>query len=326
VSSVTGPVGTDDIESPVGSSDVPQPAAIEVTPSREADVGGHRVRRALPRRARRTVGAWCFVDHMGPASVSGSTGAGIGPHPHTGLQTVTWLVAGELRHRDSLGSDQVIKPGQLNLMTAGDGVAHAEEGTAYRGELHGVQLWVAQPEATRHGSPAFEHHAELPRTELGGAVATVLVGELDGAASPARRDTDHGGFDLSLQAGRSVLPLRPEFEHAIVVLSGAVLVDGSVVEPGHLGYLSPGRDELVVEAQAATRALVVGGIPFPSPIFMWWNFVARTREEAEAAGAAWNGRDERFGEVDSTLDRIAAPVPPWSGSGGSGSGGAGPAR
>jgi redox-sensitive bicupin YhaK (pirin superfamily) len=250
---------------------------------------------------------------MGPASVAGMSGAGIGPHPHTGLQTVTWLLSGELRHRDSLGSDQVIRPGQLNLMTAGRGVAHAEEGTAYRGELHGVQLWVAQPDATRDGPPAFEHHGDLPRVELGTAVATVLVGELDGAGSAARRDTDHGGFDLSLQPGRTVVPLRSDFEHAVVVFDGAVLVDGSVVEPGHLGYLTSGRDELVVEAQEPVRALLVGGLPFPSPIFMWWNFVARTREEAAAAGSAWNGGEARFGEVDSTLDRIAAPAPPWSG-------------
>jgi quercetin 2,3-dioxygenase len=309
---MSGPCDMDDVESLVGDPRAAEAAAIEITPSREAEVGGHRVRRALPRRARRTVGAWCFIDHMGPASVTGATGAGIGPHPHTGLQTVTWLVSGELRHRDSLGSDQVIRPGQLNLMTAGHGVAHAEEGTAYRGELHGVQLWVAQPEATRDGQPAFEHHAELPRVELGDTVATVLVGDLDGAGSPARRDTDHGGFDLSLQAGRSVIPLRSDFEHALVVLDGAVLVDGSIVEPGRLGYLSPGRDELAVEARAPARALVVGGFPFLSPIFMWWNFVARTREEAEAAGAAWNGRDPRFGEVDSTLGRIPAPTPPWS--------------
>jgi len=312
---MTGPVGTDDVVSQGVIAPMVEAAAIEITPSREAEVGGHRVRRALPRRARRTVGAWCFIDHMGPASTSGaaaSTVAGIGPHPHTGLQPVTWLVSGELRHRDSLGSDQVIKPGQLNLMTAGHGVAHAEEGTAYRGELHGVQLWVAQPDETRDGPAAFEHHAELPRVELaGGATATVLVGELDGAGSPARRDTDHAGFDLSLQPGRSVIPVRADFEHAVVVLEGAVHVDGSAVEPGRLGYLSPGRDELVVEARAPARALVVGGVPFPSPIFMWWNFVARTREEAGAAGEAWNERGPRFGEVDSALDRIAAPVPPW---------------
>jgi redox-sensitive bicupin YhaK (pirin superfamily) len=309
---MSGPVGTDDVQSPVVTPAMATAAPIEITPSREAEVGGHRVRRALPRRARRTVGAWCFIDHMGPASVPGTSGAGIGPHPHTGLQTVTWLLSGELRHRDSLGSDQVIKPGQLNLMTAGHGVAHAEEGTAYRGELHGVQLWVAQPNATRDGPPAFEHHAELPRVELGNAQATVLVGELDGAGSTARRDTDHGGFDLSLQAGRSVLPLRSDFEHAVVVLDGAVLVEGAVVEPGRLGYLTPGREELVVEAREPARVLVVGGVPFPSPIFMWWNFVARTREEAEAAGAAWNSLDPRFGEVGSSLRRIAAPDPPWS--------------
>ena len=308
---MTGPVGTDDVASPQVIPPVVEAAPIEITPSREAEVGGHRVRRALPRRARRTVGAWCFVDHMGPASVSGPTGAGIGPHPHTGLQTVTWLLSGELRHRDSLGSDQVIKPGQLNLMTAGHGVAHAEEGTAYRGELHGVQLWVAQPDETRDGPPAFEHHAELPRVEFaGGAVATVLVGELDGDGSPARRDTDHAGFDLSLQPGRSVIPLRADFEHAVVVLDGAVLVDGSVVEPGRLGYLSRGRDELAVEARAPTRALVVGGVPFPSPIFMWWNFVARTARGGRRRGGGVEraGSALRRGGLDAGPHRCAGPA------------------
>jgi redox-sensitive bicupin YhaK (pirin superfamily) len=138
-------------------------------------VGKIRVRRSLPRRERRTVGAWCFVDHMGPASVTETVSIDVGPHPHTGLHTVTWLIEGEILHRDSLGSEQVIRPGQLNLMTASHGVAHSEEATgAYRGQLHGVQLWVAQPESTRHGTAAFEHHAELPRLELGRSEATIL--------------------------------------------------------------------------------------------------------------------------------------------------------
>ena len=158
-------------------------------------VGSLTVQRALPRRGRRTVGSWCFADVMGPADAAA---VGIGPHPHIGLQTVTWLLAGELLHLDSLGSEQPIRPGQLNLMTAGHGVAHAEESPGSR-PLHGIQLWIAQPEATRHDEPAFEHHADLPGTELPGCEVTVLVGDLAGARSPARCDTEHVGAELRLQ-------------------------------------------------------------------------------------------------------------------------------
>jgi redox-sensitive bicupin YhaK (pirin superfamily) len=281
---------------------------VEITESRTADVGGHLVRRALPYRARRTVGAWCFADHMGPLSVDEGDSMSIGPHPHMGLQTVTWLVAGELLHRDSLGSEQPIRPGQLNLMTAGRGISHAEESTGrYRGDMHGIQLWVAQPELTRDGDADFEHHSELPQLEIDDATATVLVGELDSAASSARRDTDHVGVDLQLRAGRVVLPARRDYEHAIVVLDGAVTVDSETVTPGHLAYLGLGRDELVLTAADPTRVLLLGGVPFESPIQMWWNFVARSRDELDAARADWNSGAERFGDTGSRLSRIPAP-------------------
>src|SRR3954466_5457778 len=152
-----------------------QSPVLEISPSREATVGTTTVRRALPQRPRRTVGAWCFADHFGPSGPR--SGPAIGPRPHIGLRTVTWLLEGELVHVDSLGSEQPIRPGQLNLMTAGHGVAHAEDAPG-GGGLHGIQLWIAQPEATRHGPPGFEHHAELPQVELGSGTATVLVGTL----------------------------------------------------------------------------------------------------------------------------------------------------
>ncbi|OHV37534.1 MULTISPECIES: pirin family protein [Pseudofrankia] len=300
---------------------------VEITESRSQTVGAVPVRRALPVRARRTVGAWCFADHLGPLAVApdaaaGARGIDIGPHPHTGLHTVTWLLAGEVRHLDSLGSEQVVRPGQLNLMTAGHGVVHAEEGTDYRGALHGVQLWVAQPEATRHGPAAFEHHAELPRVEIGDAVATVLVGELAGTASPARRDTELVGADLALRPGRVVLPLRPDFEYALVVTEGAARVgNGSapaagaqpVARPGQLAYLGAGRDELALDATEPTRVLLLGGVPFEEPIVMWWNFVGRSRAELTAASEQWADRDGagRFGPVASRLGRVPAPPPPW---------------
>ena len=308
---MSGPVRTEDTDAEPGL-DVPASPTLEVTASRAAMVGRTPVRRALPRRARRTVGPWCFLDHMGPATITDAGAIGIGPHPHVGLQTVTWLLAGELLHRDSLGSEQLIRPGQLNLMTAGHGVVHAEEATAYRGGFQGVQLWVAQPERTRHEPASFEHHAELPRIELHRGIASVLVGQVDGTASEARRDTEHVGVDLDLWAGASTLPLRPDHEHGLVVLDGAVAVDAQVVEPGQLAYLGLGRDELVLEVRAPVRALLVGGAPFEAPVLMWWNFVARSRAEIVDAARAWNEGDGRFGPVASPLEPLPAPVPPWT--------------
>jgi quercetin 2,3-dioxygenase len=285
---------------------------VVVTESRPSQVGSLTVRRALPRQGRRTVGAWCFADHMGPVTVTEDQGIDIGPHPHIGLQTVTWLVAGEVVHRDSLGSEQPIRPGQLNLMTAGHGVSHSEERTGrYRGDLHGIQLWIAQPEATRHGDPAFEHHQDLPRRDLEGGTATVLVGELDGAASPARRDTEHVGVELDLRPGRSTVPLHPGWEYALVVLAGGVTIGGTRVEPGHLGFLGAGHDELPIASDASSTALLIGGVPFEDPILMWWNFVARTRAEISQARDQWTADDGRFGTVDSSLPRIPVDPPPW---------------
>jgi redox-sensitive bicupin YhaK (pirin superfamily) len=310
---MSGPVGTIDAPPTEGRASTVKPACVEITPSREASVGSMPVRRALPRRERRTVGAWCFADHMGPELVTETQGLDIGPHPHTGLQTVTWLVAGEVLHRDSLGTEQVIRAGQLNLMTAGNGVTHSEEATGrYRGQLHGVQLWVAQPEATRHGAAAFEYHAELPQVELGGAVATVLVGGLADTTSPARRDTALVGVDAALKPGTAAWPLEPSFEHALVVLDGKVLVGEQVVAPGELAYLGRGREELVLTAADPARMLLLGGEPFPEPVLMWWNFVARSREELEAAYRQWESGDPRFGRLRSPLARIPAPAPFWT--------------
>ncbi len=286
---------------------------IEVFTSRTAEVGGAAVRRALPRRGHRTIGAWCFLDHFGPHVVTPATTMQVGPHPHTGLQTVTWLLEGEARHTDSLGSDQLIQPGQLNLMTAGHGIAHAEDGRHRpHGTSHGVQLWVAQPEATRHGPSAFEHHAELPVVTIGPARATVLVGELGAARSPARTDTPLVGVDLDLAAGVVDLPLDPGFEYGLAVLSGGLTVAETAVAADQLAYLGPGRGEIRLDVAVPTRALLLGGTPFAETILMWWNFVARTREEVDQAVADWESRSARFGDVRTTLARIAAPQPTWA--------------
>jgi redox-sensitive bicupin YhaK (pirin superfamily) len=302
---------------PVTSLDAdPVPAAghpvgdVEVVDSRSANVGDMPVRRALPQRSRRTVGAWCFFDHAGPVSSRGA-GAGIGPHPHIGLQTVTWVIEGELLHRDSLGSEQPIRPGELNLMTAGRGIVHAEEHPT-AGPVHLAQLWVAQPEATRNGAPAFEHHGELPRLDLGdGSIATVLVGQVGDARSDARRDTEHVGVDLLLRSDVE-LPAERSFEYAIVPLQGGVEVEGRTAEPGHLVYLGPGRSEIRMRGRDSTRAVLVGGVPFEEPILMWWNYVARTRQEISAAHQDWTSRDERFIVPPSSLAAIDVGGPPWA--------------
>ena len=250
---------------------------------------------------------------MGPASFPAGAGVDVPPHPHMGLQTVTWLFEGTAVHRDSLGSEQRIRPGQLNLMTAGAGIAHAEEDPGGPGgTLHGVQLWVAQPEATRWGPPAFEHHAELPRVSLDHGVATVLVGPALGATSPARCDTGHVGLELDLRRGCCVLPLDPTHEYAVVLAEGTAALDATVVGPGRLAYLAPGRDELAVTVDAPARALLLGGAPFDEPVAMWWNFVARSRDELTAAYRDWTSGDERFGVVASASARTEVGPPPWA--------------
>jgi quercetin 2,3-dioxygenase len=285
-------------------------AGVEVREGRTTNVGGLDVARVLPTKGRRTVGAWCFVDLMGPADAQRPDPMEVGPHPHIGLSTVTWLLEGEALHSDSLGTEQVIRPGQLNLMTAGHGIAHAE--LAARPPFRGVQMWVAQPEHTRHGGSGFEHHEELPRVELGAGEALVFVGELAEASSPARTDTPLLGADLWLRTGRTVVPTRPDFEHAVVPLDGRVKVGPEVLEPGWLALLPAGIQELPLEAaHDATRLLVLGGEPLGERVAMWWNFVARDRDELTAAYRDWAARTDRFGAVPSSLERIEAPAPPW---------------
>jgi redox-sensitive bicupin YhaK (pirin superfamily) len=287
---------------------------MEVLPSRTATVGDSQVRRALPQRTRRTIGAWCFVDHFGPSSPGADDGLGVGPHPHCGLSTVTWLLEGMAVHADSLGSEQPIRPGELNLMTAGHGIAHAEQTPAdRRGPMHGVQFWVAQPDATRHGSPAFEHHAALPILGLGPLRATVLLGEFGGQRSPARSDTPLVGVELlATAAGDHSVGLDTGFEHGVVVVEGRIRVDGTTLGTGELAYLPAGLDSMAVETEGHARWMLIGGEPFEAPVQMWWNFVGRTRAEMTAAVHDWNGGDGgRFGVVSSDLERIPAPVPPW---------------
>jgi redox-sensitive bicupin YhaK (pirin superfamily) len=286
---------------------------VEVLEPREAKVGAMTVQRALPRRQRRTVGAWCFVDLFGPASVTEQSGVQIGPHPHMGLHTVTYLLDGQVLHRDSIGSEQEIRPGQVNLMTAGRGVVHAEEPTGhYRGTMQGVQLWVAQPEATRGGDPDFDHLADLPETSVDGIDITVLLGSIGDAVSPARQDTPLVGADLRMPAGEAELPLDPAYEHVLVVLRGTLLVEGRLVERTRTAYLGVGRSSVGLSSPEGARVLLLGGEPFGEELLMWWNFVGRSRDEVTAASREWAEGADRFGRVDTSLARVPAPPLPWA--------------
>jgi len=277
----------------------------ELLTPREVPLGGPRamtVRRTLPHRERRMVGAWCFVDHYGPHDLATAPPMDVPPHPHTGLQTVSWLLEGEVLHRDSLGSEQMIAPGQLNLMTAGRGIAHSEEtpepSRRTTQKLSGVQLWVALPEASRGQAPHFEHHADLPVLASGGVSAQVVMGSVDGAASGAATYSPLVGADVSMAAASSgLLPLEPTFEHAVLAMSGDVEVDGRPVTFGEMLYLPPGLRDVSLATQRGARALLIGGAPFEEHIVMWWNFVGADHDEIVEAREEWEAQADRFGAV-----------------------------
>jgi redox-sensitive bicupin YhaK (pirin superfamily) len=289
-----------------------EPASV-LLPGHDVPLGRYTtVRRLLPQRPRRMVGAWCFVDQFGPDDVLGRPGMQVPPHPHTGLQTVTWLVAGEVLHRDSLGSLATIRPGEVNLMTAGHGIAHSEESpAAHPPVMHGLQLWIAMPEEARHGAPRFEHHADLPALEVDGLGVTVVVGALGAAQSPAVVHTPLLGAEVIVPAGAAGrLPLSRDFEHAALVLDGAAQVAGTALTPGSLLYLGIGRDDLTVHSGSGGRLFLLGGQPFDEPLVMWWNFVARTHEEIVEARDDWMA-GRRFGTVSGAAGQpLPAPEIP----------------
>lgn len=309
-------------EPPVTAAEPPGPRAL-LLESREVPLGGVRameVHRALPQRDLPLVGAWCFLDRFGPQE----TTMRVEPHPHIGLQTVTWPLVGEVRHRDTLGSDVVVRPGELDLMTSGRGIAHSEyslgDGPV---PLDALQLWIALPESRRHGEPAFERHERLPTVTLpvdaGRAVGTVVVGELAGVHSPASVFTPIVGADLRIDAGSIVrIPLHPDWEYAIVGVTGTVRVDTAA--PGFTGgeesidragllYLGTGRDEVIVRTDEAATVFILGGEPFEDDIVMWWNFVGRSHEEIVEAREEWEADAPRFGRVEGHGD-VRIPAPP----------------
>ena len=284
---------------------------MDVIQGREADVGGTRVVRVLPTKGRRTIGGWCFVDLMIPPDADEPHPLEVGPHPHIGLSTVTWLFEGEALHGDSLGTEQVIRPGQLNLMTAGRGIAHSE--LSSESGVHGAQMWIAQPEATRHGRPRFEHHSSLPKVDLVNGEATLLVGSLGGRNSPALVDSELVGAEIALRSGICEVELEFGFEYGVVPIDVPVRVGEEIVEPGWLGLVEDAPEGIRLESKSGGgRVMLVGGRPLGEEIEMWWNFVARTKEELTEAWEDWERRDtDRFGLVPSRLARIEAPRPPW---------------
>lgn len=282
-------------------------------PGHDVPLGRYTVvRRLLPQRVRRMIGAWCFVDHFGPDDVSAGPGMQVPPHPHTGLQTVSWLAEGEILHRDSLGSLQSITPGQLNVMTSGHGISHSEESPVpHAPVMHGLQLWVAQPDAARHGPPRFDHYPTLPVFTDDASTVTVVVGSIGGETSPAVVFSPLVGAEIVLEPGASVrLPLDPAFEYGAVSMAGSADVLGDDLKPGALLYLAPARTEVRIRSEGGARLFLLGGEPFDEPLVMWWNFVGRTHEEIVEAREAWSRMEpgRRFGTVTGYAgDPLPAP-------------------
>ncbi len=294
-------------------------SGIQAYPSREVHLGALEIARALPIRRRRMVGPWCFFDRFGPVSFGEERPMDVPPHPHIGLQTVTWLLEGEVRHDDSLGYEAVVRPGGVNVMTAGRGIAHAERTPVENsGRLSGVQLWAALPDADRETDPGFENLAETPAVVQAGGIIRVFSGTLAGATSPARHYSAILGADVTVHPGAALsFDLQPEYEHALFLLEGDCAFEHQPVEAGMLVDLGRDRTAASFISRGGGRVLLIGGPPFPEEILMWWNFVARTREEIAGARANWESH-RHFGEVMAypgprleapDLGRLAPPNP-----------------
>ncbi|KXB32080.1 quercetin 2,3-dioxygenase [Dechloromonas denitrificans] len=283
---------------------------------RPSDIGdGMMVLRALPSRQRRMVGAWCFVDHLGPVQFGPGKGMHVGAHPHIGLQTFTWLIEGEVLHRDSLGNEQIIRPGEVNLMTAGHGVVHTEDSLHDGLRLHAAQLWIALPDTATHCAPGFAHYADLPRWTEAGCSFTLLAGSFAGRTMVGEFHSPLLGLDAcSSLAARISLPLMPGFEYGILLLEGEIGIAGERFATDEFAYLGMGADSLELEMAAGTRILVLGGEPFGEPVLMWWNFVGFSKAQIAEAQREWEGGGERFGRVAGDEGRrLIAPALPWSG-------------
>ncbi len=286
-------------------------SAVEVLEPREVPLGGPRamtVRRTLPQRARSLVGAWCFADHYGPDDVGVSGGMDVAPHPHTGLQTVSWLFTGEIEHRDSLGTHAAVRPGELNLMTGGRGVCHSEVSTVDTSVLHGVQLWVALPDAFRDVARDFRHYVP-GLVEVGGAAsARVFLGALGSSSSSVRTYSPLLGAEITLTSDVE-LDVDPGFEHGVLVDVGPVALEGVELGRGSLGVVGAGAAKLRLSGPG--RVILLGGPPFGEELVMWWNFVGRDHDEIVRFRDDWQRESERFGRVMGYAgDRLPAPPLP----------------
>ncbi|MEO0003845.1 MAG: hypothetical protein RLZZ22_1537 [Pseudomonadota bacterium] len=281
---------------------------------RAAELGeGLTIRRALPTRQRRMVGAWCFLDHVGPVRFERAEGLHVGAHPHTALQTFTWMIQGQLLHRDSLGSEQLIRPGQVNLMSAGRGIVHTEDSPAGESVLHAAQLWIALPPGQADSEPWFEHYPELPTWQQDGIGCTLLAGVHAGHRAPTRVHTPLLGMELaSTQAASTTLELNPAFEYGLLPLAGALRLGVECFRDDEFAYLGQGLDRLKLELDAGSRVLLLGGEPFAPPVVMWWNFVGFDRDYIVQAQTDWESGSPRFGRVEGDEGRrLNAPKLPW---------------
>jgi quercetin 2,3-dioxygenase len=286
-----------------------------VLPFRSVPLGGPRampVRRSLPQRARSLIGAWCFVDHYGPDDVSATGGMVVPGHPHTGLQTVSWLFSGEVEHRDTTGVHAFVRPGQLNLMTAGAGIAHSEYSTAATTVLHGAQLWIALPAAQRFAEPGFAHY-EPPVVDVASATARVFLGSLFGQASPVPAYSALVGAELTLPAGHALdLETDPRFEYGFLCDTGSLTFGDAIAQPGEIVFCPVGAAAITLRASAAepTRILILGGEPFGEQIVMWWNFIGRSHEEVVGFREDW--QRQRAGLPGGTLGRYGVFPDAWA--------------
>lgn len=272
---------------------------------------GVAVRRTLPHAKLKMIGPWCFVDHFGPTEQT--DGMVVAAHPHTGLQTVTWLIEGQVEHRDSIGSVQEINPGQLNVMTAGYGISHSEVSQQGPQRLHAVQLWVALPQEHIDTAPEFEHQADLPKVEQQNLTATVLAGEFLGQTARTKTFSPMMGAELRIKANSKIeLPLETGFEYGFMLAEGQAIVNRLEVMTSGLFYSEPGQTHAVIETgDQDVIVLMLGGKPFGEKILMWWNFIARSNDEIVEQRNSWNNHLEdssRFGVFpDSIGDWIPAP-------------------
>jgi quercetin 2,3-dioxygenase len=283
---------------------------VESYPSRDTEVGALKVSRALPVKGRRMIGPWCFLDRYGPLTFSDGRPMDVAPHPHIGLQTVTWLLEGEVVHDDSLGCEAIVRPGSVNVMTSGRGITHAERTPSVNsGRLNGIQLWAALPDAHRQIAASFQHVEKVPIFERSEGIAQVFAGAISEVASPAHHYSEILGADVRVHRGHALaLPLRSAYEYAVLVLAGDCIVNGQWLEERVLYYLGSRRSEVAFSSREGGRLLLIGGPPFPETIVMWWNFVARTPDEIVNARADWEAR-RTFGEVRAyDGPRLSAPT------------------